>query len=300
MIIGFCGLGLMGSVMVKRLLQAGHQVKVWNRSKDKAKALVQLGAQLCLTPQEAATNVDGVFICLTNAQAIEAVVFDNHGIAKVDNLKWLIDHSSIAPDLTQQFARRLEQINQASWVDAPVSGGVAGTEAGTLTIMAGGDIAALNAARPAIDAYAKRITHLGTVGAGQTAKLCNQTIVAATLNAIAEALSLARAAGLDASKLPEALQGGWADSALLPLFTPRMLLAQEHVIGGLDIMLKDINGTLDLAKKTQTPTALISTVQQNLLLASALGLGASEISALICLSHPESLASFQAQANQLN
>lgn len=293
--LGFCGLGLMGSVMVKRLLLAGHHVKVWNRSMAKAHALAALGAEVCTTPQEAATNVDGVLLCLLDATAVEQVVFGPKGIVQASSISWLVDHSSIAPDRTQHFAQRWAQLQNSSWVDAPVSGGVAGTETGTLTIMAGGNPAALVAATPALEAYAARITHLGPAGAGQTAKLCNQAIVAATLNAIAEAISLARAAGMDASKLPQALQGGWADSKLLPLFTPRMLEAQEHVIGTLDTMLKDINGTLELAKQTQTPTALISTVQQNLLQASALGLGSAEISALVCLSHPESLTRFQAQ-----
>lgn len=98
--------------------------------------------------------------------------------------------------------------------------------------------------------------------------------------------------------MPEALQGGWADSKLLTLFTPRMLEAQEHIIGTLDTMLKDLNNTLDLAIQTHTPTSLISTVQQNLLQASAQGLGNAEISALVCLSHPASTNNFKAQKQE--
>lgn len=294
--LAFCGLGLMGTAMVKRLLAAGHQVNVWNRSPAKAEALVALGARACSTPQEAATDVDGVLLCLLDANAVQEVVFGDSGVVHAPSVAWVVDHSSIAPAITQQLAQQLHQQKHAQWLDAPVSGGVAGTEQGTLTIMVGGDEQALQQATPAMLAYAARITHMGASGTGQTAKLCNQTIVAATLNAIAEALSLARAAGMDASKLPEALQGGWADSKLLPLFTPRMLQAQHHIVGALDTMLKDIDSALDLAKQTHTPTALAGTVQQNLRQASALGLGASEISALICLSHPDSLPSFQAQA----
>lgn len=293
--LAFCGLGLMGSAMVKRLLATGHHVNVWNRSPAKAHALAALGAQVCHTPKEAATGVDGVLLCLLDAAAVEEVVFGAEGVSHAPALKWVVDHSSIAPSLTQHFSARLQQ-HCAQWVDAPVSGGVAGTEQGSLTIMAGGDASALQAATPALLAYAARITHMGASGTGQTAKLCNQTIVAATLNAIAEALSLASASGMDAAKLPEALQGGWADSKLLPLFTPRMLSAQAHSIGALDTMLKDIDSALELAKQTHTPTALAGTVQQNLRQASALGLGAAEISALVCLSHPQSLADFQAQA----
>ncbi|MGG4605679.1 NAD(P)-dependent oxidoreductase [Paenalcaligenes sp. Me131] len=294
--LAFCGLGLMGTAMVKRLLAAGHQVNVWNRSPAKAQAMVALGATACSTPQEAATGVDGVLLCLLDAAAVQEVVFGEHGVAHAPALSWVVDHSSIAPAITQQLAKQLQQQCQANWLDAPVSGGVAGTEQGTLTVMVGGEATALQQASPAILAYAARITHMGDSGTGQTAKLCNQTIVAATLNAIAEALSLARAAGMDAAKLPEALQGGWADSKLLPLFTPRMLQAQHHSVGALDTMLKDIDSAVELAKQTRTPTALAATVQQNLRLASALGLGAAEISALVCLSHPDSLPAFQAQA----
>ncbi|TGV10305.1 NAD(P)-dependent oxidoreductase [Alcaligenaceae bacterium 429] len=294
--LAFCGLGLMGSAMVKRLLAAGHQVNVWNRSPAKAQAMAELGATACRTPQEAATDVDGVLLCLLDASAVQEVMFGEKGVAHAPNVSWVVDHSSIAPAITQQLAKQLQQQCQANWLDAPVSGGVSGTEQGTLTVMVGGKATALQQASPAILAYAARITHMGDSGTGQTAKLCNQTIVAATLNAIAEALSLARAAGMDAAKLPEALQGGWADSKLLPLFTPRMLQAQHHIVGALDTMLKDIDSALDLAKQTRTPTALAATVQQNLRLASALGLGAAEISALVCLSHPDSLPAFQAQA----
>lgn len=293
--LAFCGLGLMGSVMVKKLLEAGHEVNVWNRSSAKAEVLAALGARVCTSPQEAATDVDGVILCLLDAPAVESVVFGPGGIIESSTKTWLVDHSSIAPDHTRAFAQRFEHEAGRYWVDAPVSGGVAGTAAGTLAIMAGGNPNVLNATLPALQAYAARITHLGPSGAGQAAKLCNQAIVASTLNAIAEALSLARAAGIDASKLPEALQGGWADSKLLALFTPRMLEAQEQIIGTLDTMLKDLNGTLALAIQTGTPTSLISTVQQNLLQASAQGLGKAEISALVCLSHPMSTPNFKAQ-----
>lgn len=294
--LAFCGLGLMGTAMVKRLLAAGHHVNVWNRSPAKAQALVALGAHACSTPQEAATDVDGVLLCLLDANAVQEVVFGDAGLVHAPSVSWVVDHSSIAPSITQALAQKLHQQTQAQWLDAPVSGGVAGTEQGTLTVMVGGNAPALQQATPAMQAYATRITHMGVSGTGQTAKLCNQTIVAATLNAIAEALSLARAAGMDAAKLPEALQGGWADSKLLPLFTPRMLQAQPAIVGALDTMLKDIDSALDLAKQTRTPTPLAGMVQQNLRQASALGLGAAEISALICLSHPESLPAFQAQA----
>ncbi|MFA5609916.1 MAG: NAD(P)-binding domain-containing protein, partial [Alcaligenes sp.] len=136
--LGFCGLGLMGAAMVQRLLKAGHEVKVWNRSREKAEPLAALGAQIVSTPREAAESTDGVLLCLFDAKAAEAVVFGADGIAQAAGLKWLVDHSSIDPEATRKLAARLAEICGADWIDAPVSGGIPGVEAGTLAIMTGG------------------------------------------------------------------------------------------------------------------------------------------------------------------
>src|SRR5690606_9251487 len=128
--LGFCGLGLMGAAMVRRLLEAGHEVKVWNRSAGKAAALVAHGAQVAASPREAAEGVDGLLLCLFDAKAVEAVVFGPEGAAQASGLKWLADHSSIDPQATRDMAVRLAQANGADWIDAPVSGGVPGVEAG--------------------------------------------------------------------------------------------------------------------------------------------------------------------------
>ncbi|MGF6937535.1 3-hydroxyisobutyrate dehydrogenase-like beta-hydroxyacid dehydrogenase [Paraburkholderia sp. UCT70] len=127
------------------------------------------------------------------------------------------------------------------WIDAPVSGGVAGATAGTLAIMAGAAASDLAAVRPLLDANAPRVMHMGEVGAGQTAKLCNQAIVTATVAAIAEAVSLAQRSGIDAAKLPEALAGGWADSVLLRTFVPRMTQSGLAPIGALRTFQKDVD-----------------------------------------------------------
>ncbi|WP_233830444.1 NAD(P)-dependent oxidoreductase [Paraburkholderia sp. ZP32-5] len=167
------------------------------------------------------------------------------------------------------------------WIDAPVSGGVAGAQAGTLAIMAGGPAAGVAAVRPLLDAYSARVTHMGEVGAGQTAKLCNQAIVTATVAAIAEAVSLARRSGIDAAKLTDALAGGWADSVLLQTFVPRMTQDGLAPIGALRTFQKDVDTVAATAYETGTPMPVASTVQQLLRLGAAMGLADADLSAFI-------------------
>ncbi|MEX3761247.1 NAD(P)-dependent oxidoreductase [Paraburkholderia phenoliruptrix] len=167
------------------------------------------------------------------------------------------------------------------WIDAPVSGGVAGAHAGTLAVMAGGAAADVEAVTPLLAAYAARVTHMGDVGAGQTAKLCNQTIVTATIAAIAEAVSLAARSGIDAARLPEALAGGWADSVLLQSFVPRMTQGGFAPIGALRTLQKDVDTVAATAYETGTPMPVASTVQQLLRLGAAMGLGEADFSAFI-------------------
>src|SRR6185437_5605808 len=222
--LGYLGLGMMGFPMSRRLVQAGHDVTVWNRSAAKATALVELGARSATSPRELASGCDIIFICVTDAAAVEDVVFGRAGLASVDGRgKLVVDFSSIHPDAARSVAARLKQANGMAWVDAPVSGGSKGAGEGTLAVMAGGDAADIERARPYVMAMARRLTHMGPVGAGQTTKLCNQVIVGCAMTVLAEAARLAVNAGIDANLLPEALAGGFADSIPLQLFVPRMV-----------------------------------------------------------------------------
>ena len=282
--IGFCGPGLMGAPMVRRLLAAGHEVHVWNRTVAKLAPLAEAGAIIEATPAALAAQSVAICMCLLDAAAVESVVFGPAGIASVTGARWVIDHSSIAPGATQTFASRLMKANGAVWIDAPVSGGVAGAAAGTLAVMAGGPAGAIAQITPLLTAYAARVTHMGPVGAGQATKLCNQTIVAATIAAIGEAVGLARNSGIDPAKLTEALAGGWADSKLLQIFVPRMTAPPEVSIGALDTMLKDLDGVAVLARESGTPMLVSGAVQQAYRLASSLGLGGADLSEIARLS----------------
>ena len=290
--LAFCGLGLMGEPMVKRLLAAGHTVKVWNRTPAKAQALIALGAQWCDTPAQAASDVDGVFMCLLNTSAVEQVVFGPEGIVHARHLRWLVDHSSVPPEQTRAWSQRLHLACQADWLDAPVSGGVAGVQAGSLAVMVGGPASPLESASQAMSAYASNITHMGDSGAGQATKLCNQTIVASTVAAIAEAVGLAHRNGIDLKQLAKALQGGWADSKPLQVFVPRMVTPSQPSIGALSTMLKDVDTVMQVAQSSGAPMPVMATVQQQLRAAQAVGLGEAELSALICLVWPEQRSAF--------
>ena len=290
--LAFCGLGLMGEPMVKRLLAAGHTVHVWNRTPAKAQTLIDLGAQWCDTPAQAASDVDGVFMCLLNTTAVEQVVFGPEGIVHARHLRWLVDHSSVPPEQTRAWSQRLHLACQADWLDAPVSGGVAGVQAGSLAVMVGGPASPLESASQAMSAYASNITHMGDSGAGQATKLCNQTIVASTVAAIAEAVGLAHRNGIDLKQLAKALQGGWADSKPLQVFVPRMVTPSQPSIGALSTMLKDVDTVMQVAQSSGAPMPVMATVQQQLRAAQAVGLGEAELSALICLVWPEQRSAF--------
>jgi 3-hydroxyisobutyrate dehydrogenase-like beta-hydroxyacid dehydrogenase len=290
--LAFCGLGLMGEPMVKRLLAAGHMVHVWNRTPAKAQTLIELGAQWCDTPAQAASDVDGVFMCLLNTAAVEQVVFGPAGLVHARNLRWLVDHSSVPPEQTRAWSQRLHLACQADWLDAPVSGGVMGVQTGTLAVMVGGPASPLDSASQAMSAYASNITHMGASGAGQATKLCNQTIVASTVAAIAEAVGLAHRNGIDLNQLAKALQGGWADSKPLQVFVPRMVTPSQPSIGALSTMLKDVDTVMQVAQSSGAPMPVMATVQQQLRAAQAVGLGEAELSALICLVWPEQRSAF--------
>jgi 2-hydroxy-3-oxopropionate reductase len=256
------------------------------------------------TPRELAGRCEAVLLCVADAAAVEETVFGATGLLGADaaiarQLRWIVDHSSIPPAATRAFAQRaaaLTAVREAArsgeseggaaagcvgWIDAPVSGGAAGATAGTLAVMAGGAVADVDAVRPLLAAYASRVTRMGDVGAGQTSKLCNQTIVTATLAAIAEAVSLAQRSGIDPARLTEGLAGGWADSVLLQTFVPRMTQSGLAPVGAFSTFQKDIDTVAATAYETGTPMPVTSTVQQLLRLGAAMGLAQADLSAFI-------------------
>jgi len=269
--LGYLGLGLMGIPMTQRLLNAGHDVTVWNRSAGKAAGLVAAGAKPAAAPRDVVAQAGIVFICLTDAAAVKQVVFGPGGIASADGAtKLVVDFSSIHPDAARSIASRLKAANGMGWIDAPVSGGTKGAEEGTLAVMAGGDAADIERVRPYVLAMARRLTHMGPTGAGQTTKLCNQIISGCSMAVLAEATRLASNAGIDAARLPEALAGGFADSIPLQLFVPRMAHGiHSPPLGHIASILKDLDTVVEVAHDTSTPVPMTALAAQLFRMAKA-------------------------------
>ncbi|MNQ25831.1 2-hydroxy-3-oxopropionate reductase [compost metagenome] len=256
--LAFAGIGLMGLPMTRRLLAAGYPLSVWNRSPDKCLALLELGAQRAQTPAELCADAGIVMLCLANTEVVREVVFGPGGIvegARPGQL--LVDFSSLEPAATRAMAAELEQRCGMRWVDAPVSGGTPGAEAGSLTIMAGGREEDIERARPILAHLGQRLTRMGEVGAGQVTKLCNQMIVACNALVIAEVVALAERAGVDAGLLAPALAGGFADSKPLQILAPQMASSQfEPVKWHVRTLLKDLDGAVKLSRELGSATPL--------------------------------------------
>jgi 2-hydroxy-3-oxopropionate reductase len=219
--IAFLGTGLMGAPMVRRLLAAGFPVTVWNRTAEKAGALVESGATHAETAADAVRDAAIVITMLDSGAVVTEVLFAAGVAAAMAPGATLVDMSSIPPHIARDHAARLEALGIAH-LDAPVSGGTVGAAEGTLAIMAGGDPAVYEGAVPVFEAMGRPL-RVGPAGAGQLAKLANQTIVGITIGAVAEALVLAERGGADPAAVREAIRGGFAESRILDLHGARMV-----------------------------------------------------------------------------
>jgi len=252
--IGFIGLGAMGAPIVHRLLVADYAVCVWNRTPATLAPVLAAGARAAPTPAELGAASDVVLLCVTDTAAVEQVVFGPDGVAEgaVEG-KLLVDHSTIHPLDCRRFAERLRADSGMNWVDAPVSGGVAGARAGRLVVMAGGTAADVERLESFAGAYSQRVTRMGDCGAGQATKTCNQMIIGGTVAVVAEALNFAARFGVNAADLPDCLAGGWADSAVLQDHARRMAAADFASDNAAEIMLKDMNIACDMGRETGAP-----------------------------------------------
>ncbi len=220
--VGFIGLGIMGRPMAGHLIRGGHEVHLMSRS-GVPQELVELGGIPHRTPREVAAAAEVVITMVPDTPDVEKVLFGPDGVAEgLSPGKLVIDMSSIDPLATRQFARRIEELG-CQYLDAPVSGGQVGAEAGTLTIMVGGPEEAFERARPLFELMGKNITLIGPNGDGQTAKVANQIIVALTIEAVAEGLLFAARAGADPARVRQALMGGFAGSRILEVHGQRMI-----------------------------------------------------------------------------
>ncbi len=243
--IAVLGIGFMGFPMSRRLCEAGHEVHVWNRSRDKAERVAAFGATVHDTPAAAAAAADIVVSMLENGAVVGQVLFDQGTAQAMKRGSLVIDMASIKPREAREHAQRLQALGIAH-LDAPVSGGTVGAEAGTLAIMAGGDAEDFARAAEVFKVFG-RATHVGPHGAGQLAKLANQMIVGITIGAVAESLLLCKKGGADPAKVREAISGGFADSRILQVHGQRMVDRDFAPRARMTVQLKDMRNALATA-----------------------------------------------------
>jgi 2-hydroxy-3-oxopropionate reductase len=276
--VGFIGLGAMGRPMALHLHAAGQELHVWAR---RPQTCAGLPATVHATPAALGAACEVVFTIITSSADVEGVALGEdgliHGMAPGSVL---VDCSTIAPDVARRIAGRLAERGIAM-LDAPVSGGEQGAIAATLAIMAGGDAAVLERVRPLLETLGQRIVHVGPNGAGQVAKACNQMIMVAAIEAVAEAMHLARAAGVDPAKVKQALAGGSAGSRVLEIMGQRMV--DRDFAAGIEARLhhKDFGLVLAAARQSGVPVALTASVAQQLNALMALGFGKDDTSSLL-------------------
>lgn len=266
--------------MAGRLLEAGYSLTVYNRTPGRAVEIVARGARQAATAAEAARGADVVITMVSDTPDVEAVVFGPDGAAEgIGEGVILIDMSTISPDATRDFAARLAE-RGASWLDAPVSGGSEGAQKGTLSIMVGGGAAHLEHVRPVLSAMGSTITHVGEVGAGQTAKAINQVVIAGTYAAVAEGLMLGVKAGIDMEAAMSALAGGAAGSWILER-RGGFMIDNDYPLGfRLRLHRKDLGIALDAARQLGVALPLAALVEQWETSLIARGHGDDDVSAI--------------------
>lgn len=245
--IGFIGLGLMGKPMCRNLIKAGADLVVSNRSVEPRQELAEAGTTAVDTPGEVASRVRTIILMVADTPAVESVLLGDNGVIHTlqdDTL--IIDMGTTSVPETRRLAE-LFSGKGGRYVDAPVSGGTIGAESGSLTIMAGGTDQGFARALPILQILGDRITHVGAAGAGQVAKAANQVIVGLNIGAVAEALALAKAAGVDPARVREALQGGFADSRILEVHGKRMVETDYSLGARCTTQRKDMHQAIEYA-----------------------------------------------------
>jgi 3-hydroxyisobutyrate dehydrogenase len=256
--IGYVGVGLMGLPMAKRLLSLGYSVRAYDIAAQSIAAACDAGASAASSAADVVTGAELVLLNLPTPEAVEVAVFGDNGVASaLRPPQLLIDFSTNKVYQGKVFAQRLRAMTGAGWIDAPVSGGPPASGGGTLTVMAGGETAEIERARPLFADVAGRFTHMGPSGSGLAAKMLNQLIVGAGHAVMAEAVVLAEAAGLDPARLPECLAGGLADSALLQKLYPRMVRRDYAPQGYVRQLLKDLEMVNEFAGALKAPTPMM-------------------------------------------
>jgi 3-hydroxyisobutyrate dehydrogenase-like beta-hydroxyacid dehydrogenase len=261
--IAWIGLGTMGEFMAGHLMDAGHELTVHNRTRERELALAERGAKRAETPRKAAQGADLVCICVADSPDVEAVVLGPGGVAEgIRSGAVVLDCSTIAPDTARRVASELAA-HGAGAVDAPVSGGSEGARKGQLTAFVGGEDAHVATARPALEAFCKSITHLGGPGAGQAGKAVNQVLISGTYAALGEGLALGEKEGLPLEALVEALGGGAAGSWILQNRSANVINGTYPLGFRMALHLKDLRIALAEADRLGLPMEVTRLVAEH-------------------------------------
>lgn len=278
--IGFIGLGIMGTPMAGHLIAAGHELYLHSRSPVPA-SLVEAGGRPCGSGREVARAADVIITMVPDTPHVAAALFDADGVAAgLEAGKIVVDMSSISPVETKQFAARIEALG-CQYLDAPVSGGEVGARAASLTIMAGGPVAAFERVRPLFELMGRNITHVGGNGDGQTCKVANQIIVALNIEAVGEALLFAAKMGADPAKVRQALMGGFAASRILEVHGERMVKRTFAPGFRIELHQKDLNLALASARAIGVSLPNTATAQELFNSCAAHGGSGEDHSALV-------------------
>ncbi|WP_439143160.1 NAD(P)-dependent oxidoreductase [Planktotalea sp.] len=278
----FLGLGVMGFPMAAHLVKAGHDVTVYNRTTDKARAWADANkAKFAATPREAAHGAEFVFACVGNDDDLRSVCLGEDGaFAGMESGSVFVDHTTVSAKVTEELYNAADSL-QISFVDAPISGGQAGAENGALSIMCGGDEGAYARAEPVMDAYSKMCRRIGESGAGQMTKMCNQIAIAGLVQGLSEALHFAEKAGLDGRAVVEVISQGAAGSWQMANRYETMLDDQFEHGFAVDWMRKDLGICLDTADENGASLPVTALVDQFYKDVQKLGGGRWDTSSLI-------------------
>lgn len=279
--VGFVGTGIMGAPMARNLLRAGFAVTVWNRTPAKAEALVADGASIAETPAAVARASEVTFSCVSDSPDVEAVALGPGGIIEGAKAGLVyVDCSTISPEVTRRVAAAMAA-KDVAMLDAPVSGGDVGAKAGTLAVMVGGEAEAFARCLPVLQAIGKTIVHVGPSGSGQVVKLCNQVAGGLNLLAMAEAILLARRAGVDPAKMLEVVSAGAAASWMLTNLGPRAVAGDFAPGFMVDLMQKDLRLVMETGEATSTPLTGAALVNQLFRVLQAEGRGGDGTQAIV-------------------
>lgn len=271
--VAFIGLGIMGVPMCLHLLKGGHPVFSYTRSQTHP-SIPKAGATVCTSPRAAAEQADIIIMIVNDTPNVEQVLFGDDGVIEADlHGKIIVDMSTISPVATKDFAAKIIAAG-GDYLDAPVSGGDVGAQAGSLSIMVGGSETAYQQVLPLFQLMGQNITHIGDVGSGQITKMANQVIVAQSIQAVAEALLLASKAGADPEKVRQALMGGFANSRILEIHGKRMTSGSFEPGFKVNLHQKDITSALNTARELGVPLPGAAFFQQ--LLSSCMAQGGAD------------------------